>query len=141
MAECGDTRRRIHPAPPQRRAGSLDESAGALESDRYSAARVLAEAHPGTWLLKGAGTIVAEPAAIPCVCEGGNPGMASGGWAMCLTGVVAALLAQGCSAFDAASAGACVHAAGGRRGRARDGQRGMFASDVIAALRPVVDRL
>ena len=126
-----------HPAEAGR---VLDESAGALESDRYSAARVLAEAHPGTWLLKGAGTIVAEPSAIPCVCEGGNPGMASGGMGDVLTGVVAALLAQGCSAFDAASAGACVHAAAADAA-ARDGQRGMFASDVIAALRPVVDRL
>ena len=118
----------------------LGESPGALESDRFSAARALAEAHPGTWLLKGAGTIVVEPGAIPRVCEGGNPGMAAGGMGDVLTGVVAALLAQGCSAFDAASAGACVHAAAGDAA-ARDGRRGMLASDVIAALRPLVDRL
>lgn len=118
----------------------LGEPAGALESDRFSAARALAEAHPGTWLLKGAGTIVAEPGAIPRVCGGGNPGMASGGMGDVLTGVVAALLAQGCSAFDAASAGACVHAAAGDAA-AGGGERGMLASDLIAALRPLVDRL
>ena len=118
----------------------LGEPAGAVESDRFAAARALVEAHPGTWLLKGAGTIVAAPGAVPCVCEGGNPGMASGGMGDVLTGVVAALLAQGCGGFDAAAAGACVHAAAGDAA-ARDGERGMLASDVIAALRPLVDRL
>ena len=118
----------------------LGEPAGIVESDRFAAARALAEAHPGTWLLKGAGTIVAEPGAIPRVCEGGNPGMASGGMGDVLTGVVAALLAQGCGGFDAASAGACVHAAAGDAA-AGDGERGMLASDVVAALRPLVDRL
>ena len=118
----------------------LGECAAALESDRFSAARALAEAHPGTWLLKGAGTIVVEPGATPRVCEGGNPGMASGGMGDVLTGVVAALLAQGLSAFDAASAGACVHAAAGDAA-AGSGRRGMLASDVVAALRPLVDRL
>ena len=118
----------------------LGTPVGALESDRFSAVRALAEAHPGTWLLKGAGTIVAEPGATPRVCEGGNPGMASGGMGDVLTGVVAALLAQGCRAIDAASAGACVHAAAGDAA-ARDGERGMLASDVVAVLRPLVDRL
>ena len=118
----------------------LGTPAGALESDRFSAARALAEAHPGTWLLKGAGTIVAGPGAIPRVCEGGNPGMASGGMGDVLTGVVAALLAQGCHAIDAAAAGACVHAAAADAA-ARDGERGLLASDVIAALRPLVARL
>ena len=118
----------------------LGQSAGAVESDRFAAARALAEAHPGTWLLKGAGTIVAGPGAIPRVCEGGNPGMASGGMGDVLTGIVAALLAQGCGGLDAASAGACLHAAAGDAA-ARDGERGLLAGDVVAALRPLVDRL
>ena len=126
-----------HPAEAGR---ILGEPASVLESDRFSAARALAEAHPGAWLLKGAGTIVAASGAVARVCEGGNPGMASGGMGDVLTGVVAALLAQGLDGFDAASAGACVHAAAGDAA-ARDGRRGMLASDVIAALRPLVDRL
>lgn len=40
----------------------------------------------------------------------------------------------------AASAGACVHAAAGDAA-AGDGERGMLAGDVVAALRPLVDRL
>ena len=118
----------------------LGESAAVLESDRFAAARALAAAHPGVWLLKGAGTIVAEPGAIPRVCEGGNPGMASGGMGDVLTGIVAGLLAQGYGGFDAASTGACLHAAAGDTA-ARNGERGMLAGDVIAALRPLADRL
>ena len=137
---CVAKRAVVHTPHPGEAGRVLGEPAGALESDRFSAARTLAAAHDGTWLLKGAGTIVAERATIPHVCEGGNPGMASGGMGDVLTGIVAALLAQGCSAFDAAVTGACVHAAAGDAA-ARDGERGMFASDVIAALRPLVDRL
>ncbi len=130
----------VHTPHPGEAGRILGEPARALESDRFSAARALAEAHPGTWLLKGAGTIVTAAGAVPRVCEGGNPGMASGGMGDVLTGVVAALLAQGLDGFDAASAGACLHAAAGDAA-ARDGVRGLLASDVIAALRPLVDRL
>ena len=134
------TRAVVYTPHPGEAGRVLGEPARGLESDRFSAARALAEAHPGIWLLKGAGTIVAEAGAVPRVCEGGNPGMASGGMGDVLTGVVAALLAQGLDGFDAASAGACLHAAAGDVA-ARDGRRGMLASDVIAALRPLVDRL
>ena len=126
-----------HPAEAGRVLGT---SAAVLESDRFSAARALAEAHRGTWLLKGAGTIVAGPGTLPRVCEGGNPGMASGGMGDVLTGIVAALLAQGCGALDAASAGACLHAAAADAAVA-GGERGMLAGDVIAALRPLADHL
>ena len=126
-----------HPAEAGR---VLGKPAAVLESDRFSTARALAESHPGAWLLKGAGTIVAGPGTLPRVCEGGNPGMASGGMGDVLTGVVAALLAQGCGALDAASAGACLHAAAADSA-ARDGERGMLASDVVAALRRLADRL
>ena len=126
-----------HPAEAGR---VLGKAAAVLERDRFSTARALAEAHRGTWLLKGAGTIVAGPGTLPRVCEGGNPGMASGGMGDVLTGVVAALLAQGCGALDAASAGACLHAAAADAA-APGGERGMLASDVVAELRPLADRL
>ena len=134
------TRAVVYTPHPGEAGRVLGESVAALESDRFAAVRALAAAHPGTWLLKGAGTLVAEAGATPRVCEGGNPGMASGGMGDVLTGVVAALLAQGCSALDAASAGACVHAAAGDEA-ARGGERGLLASDVVAALRPLVDQL
>ena len=118
----------------------LGKPASAVETDRFESVRALVSMHGGTWLLKGPGTIVAEPESVPRVCQGGNPGMAGGGMGDVLTGVIAALLAQGCSALDAASAGACLHAAAGDVA-SRDGERGMLAGDVIAELRPLVNRL
>ena len=137
---CAAERAVVYTPHPAEAGRVLGESAAVLESDRFAAARALAAAHPGIWLLKGAGTIVAEPGAVPRVCEGGNPGMASGGMGDVLTGVVAGLLAQGCGGLDAASTGACLHAAAGDAA-ARDGERGMLAGDVTAALRPLADRL
>ena len=130
----------VYTPHPGEAARVLDMSVDTLESDRFASAQALAETRPGTWLLKGAGTIVAESGVIPRVCEGGNPGMASGGMGDVLTGIVAALLAQGCGAFDAASAGACVHAAAGDTA-AESGERGLLAGDVVEALRALVGRL
>ena len=54
-----------------------------------------------------------------------------------LTGVIAALLAQGLDAFEAAGAAVWLHAAAGRgwRPRRQGAAEGVIASDVIAALR------
>jgi NAD(P)H-hydrate epimerase len=73
----------------------------------------------------------------PAICDGGNPGMASGGMGDVLTGVVAGLLAQGMELRDAAEAGVCLHAAAGDAA-AVAGERGLLASDLIAALREVI---
>ena len=52
-----------------------------------------------------------------------------------LTGVIAALLAQGLDAFAAAAAGVWLHAAAGTEAaRRQGGAEGVIASDVIAAL-------
>jgi len=66
--------------------------------------------------------------------------MASGGMGDALTGIVAALVAQGLSLEEAAGAGVCLHAAAGDLAAARGGERGLLASDLIAALRPVLNR-
>lgn len=59
-----------------------------------------------TLLLKGARTIIAEKGIPSLFNSTGNPGMASGGMGDTLTGVCGALLAQGLSPHQAASAGA-----------------------------------
>jgi NAD(P)H-hydrate epimerase len=51
-----------------------------------------------------------------------------------LTGVVAALRAQGLSPFDAASCGALLHAAAGDAA-VGDGERGLLPSDLFSHLR------
>ncbi len=55
----------------------------------------------GVLLLKGAGTLVTDGTRLYCNTTG-NPGMATGGSGDVLAGLIAALIAQGLSAFDAA---------------------------------------
>ena len=86
-------------------------------------------------MLKGAGTIVAARNRKPCVIVAGNPGMAVGGMGDLLTGVIAALRAQGLPAFDAAACGALLHAAAGDDAAADGGERGLLPSDLLGHLR------
>ena len=105
-----------------------------VQSDRVAAARAMAERHACVVVLKGAGTVVAAPGASPRIIDAGNPGMAVGGMGDVLTGVIAALRAQGLSSFDAATAGAVLHGAAGDAA-AWDGQRGLLPSDLMPHIR------
>ncbi|WP_424682880.1 NAD(P)H-hydrate dehydratase [Frateuria sp. YIM B11624] len=105
-----------------------------VERDRFAAVRTLAQRFGAVVVLKGAGSLVADPDGRLDVCPWGNPGMASGGMGDLLTGLIAALLAQGCPAPDAARLGVGLHARAGDRA-AREGERGMIASDLLAPLR------
>lgn len=66
------------------------------------------KAHPVTLLLKGARTIIGESGSPAAYNTTGHPGMASGGMGDVLTGVCAALIAQGKSPHEAAMLGAWV---------------------------------
>ncbi|GAB3376365.1 bifunctional ADP-dependent NAD(P)H-hydrate dehydratase/NAD(P)H-hydrate epimerase [Lysobacter rhizosphaerae] len=109
-------------------------STAEVQRDRYRAARDLSGRYRCTVVLKGAGTIVASPDRPPRVIAAGNPGMAVGGMGDVLTGTIAALRAQGLQAFDAASAGALLHAAAGDAA-AGNGERGLLPSDLMPWLR------
>jgi len=124
-----------HPAEAAR---LLKTNTAAIESNRPAAAHALAAKYGCVVLLKGAGTLIAAPNLTLGVCLFGNAGMASGGMGDVLTGVIAALLAQGLSAFDAAEQGALLHAKAGDRAAAM-GMRGLLAGDVISELRSVVN--
>lgn len=105
-----------------------------IEHDRFAAARELAKRYAAVVVLKGSGTLIADPDGRLDVCPWGNPGMASGGMGDLLTGIVAALLAQGCGAWRAARLGVGLHARAGDRA-AQQGERGLLASDLLAPLR------
>lgn len=103
-----------------------------IQADRYQAARAIAQAYGATVVLKGAGTIVADDSGW-VVVHPGTAAMATPGMGDCLAGMIAALMAQGYSAREAAIAGADRHA----RLAAGIAQRQclVLASDVIQALR------
>lgn len=125
-----------HPGEAARLLGT--DIAG-IERDRSDAVRALQSRFGGVAVLKGAGTLIqGEPSRPPAVCSEGNPGMATAGSGDVLTGVIGALRAQGLETEEAAAAGVCLHAAAGDRA-ARTGERGLIASDIIAALRPLAN--
>lgn len=64
--------------------------------------------HPVVLLLKGARTVIGESGKSAAYNTTGHPGMASGGMGDVLTGVCAALIAQGRSAHEAAMLGAWI---------------------------------
>jgi ADP-dependent NAD(P)H-hydrate dehydratase len=96
-------------------------------------ARRLAASIDAVILLKGAGTLVTDggrEARNPT----GNAGMATAGTGDVLTGVAAALLAQGMAAFDAARLAAWVHGRAGDAAAADLGQISMTARDLLDRL-------
>ena len=109
-----------------------------VQADRFTAANALAARFHAVVVLKGAGTVVAAPDALPRVVAAGNPGMAVGGMGDLLTGIIAALRAQGLGALDAASTGALLHSLAGDAA-ASDGQRGLLPTDLLAPLRRLVN--
>jgi len=93
---------------------------------------------PVTLLLKGARTIIGESGSAPSFNSTGHPGMGSGGMGDVLTGVCAALIAQGKTPLESAKLGAWVC---GRSAEIalRDGrfsQESLSASAVIDFLGP-----
>lgn len=124
---------------PGEAARLLKTTASAIQRDRFAAARRLVERFGGTCVLKGAGTVIAYDAGR-WVCDRGNPGMASGGTGDVLTGVIAALRAQGLAAVDAARVGVCVHGAAGDDA-ATAGEAGLLASDLYPYIRRRLNRI
>jgi NAD(P)H-hydrate epimerase len=112
-----------------------------IERERLRHVRAAAEQARAVVVLKGDDTLIAEPRGRVAVSAGGSPALATAGTGDVLTGVIAALLAQGLDGFTAAAAGVLLHARAGREAARRMGApEGVIASDVIAALPSVRSR-
>ncbi|MQP76290.1 NAD(P)H-hydrate dehydratase [Stenotrophomonas sp. MYb238] len=123
---------------PGEAARLLDVDTATIQRDRFAAAQAMAERFSAVVVLKGAGTVVAAPGQLPRVIAAGNPGMAVGGMGDLLTGVIAALLAQGLAPFDAAATGALLHGLAGDAAAAA-GQRGLLPRDLLPHLRALAN--
>ena len=85
---------------------------------------------PPVVILKGADTVVTDGLRI-YTNKTGNPGMATGGSGDALTGVIAALIGQGISRFDAAVLGVHVHGRAGDLAAKEIGELSLVATDLI----------
>jgi hydroxyethylthiazole kinase-like uncharacterized protein yjeF len=116
-----------HPAEAAR---LLDCSTHDVQADRIAAATTLARRLRAVVVLKGAGSLIAAPDGRYRLNPTGGPALAAAGQGDVLCGLVAALLAQGMDALDAASLAVFAHGlAGDAFQRENRGAIGLTASE------------
>lgn len=123
---------------PGEAARLLNERIEIVQEDRLSAVKAIHKQYGGVSVLKGAGTLVIAPNFLPGVCNKGNPGMATAGMGDILSGIIGALLAQGIPAGDAVELAVCIHGMAGDLA-AKEGQRGLIATDLLPYIRRLVN--
>jgi NAD(P)H-hydrate epimerase len=112
-----------------------------VSAARPSHARFLARETGAIVVLKGAGTVVADPSGRIAVNPTGGPVLGTGGTGDVLAGLVGALLAQRVAPFDAAALAAFVHGAAGDLVAERRGSRGALAGEIADAIPEVTHAL
>lgn len=116
--------------PHMAEAARLLEVDRVLDDERKEKALELSQSFNSTVVMKGNNTIVVSNEEI-YFNETGNPGMATGGAGDVLTGIIAALAAQGYEPFEASKIGVYVHGLAGDICEAEIGQIGMTAIDIL----------
>jgi NAD(P)H-hydrate epimerase len=105
-----------------------------IEENRIEMARTGSSMGDATVVLKGGPTATGVPDGSVYLNSTGNPGMATVGSGDVLTGIVAALWAQGVPQNAAAYAGVFLHGLAGDIARDIFGQRSIIAQDLIDQL-------
>jgi NAD(P)H-hydrate epimerase len=105
-----------------------------IQKDRIGVAQHYSQTWGVTVVLKGARTVVAAPDGDIAITLSGGPNLATAGTGDVLTGVIAGLLAQGSTPWDAARCGTYLHGHAGDLWRAENGDVGMLAEDLVGLL-------
>lgn len=92
-------------------------------------------------LLKDSHSVVASPDGRICINTTGTPAMSKGGTGDCLTGLIAGLIAQGVSVFEAACLGAYINGLAGERAAEEKGEYGILASDIADSIPHIMEKL
>lgn len=126
---------------PLEAARLLGREVADIQQDRIRSAITLAQRYGSTVVLKGAGSVIAQPSGAWWINPTGNAGLSSAGTGDVLSGMIGALLAQGLGDVSAAQLGVFVHGAAAewlsRRG---NGPVGLTASEVMDAGRRLLNQ-
>ncbi|RUO62978.1 NAD(P)H-hydrate dehydratase [Pseudidiomarina insulisalsae] len=124
---------------PGEAARLLNSSSSEVEKDRYQAVNELGNRYQAQVLLKGAGSLIANPVARHLrICHRGSPALAVGGAGDVLSGIAGSLIAQGLPAEAVLPVATWLHAVAGEHA-AIDGERGTLPSDLFGPLRKLVN--
>jgi NAD(P)H-hydrate epimerase len=115
-----------HPGEFARLAGT---DTATVQKNRGSLAVQFAAEHRLVLVLKGHRSVITDGRRV-AINTTGNSGMATGGTGDVLTGLIAALLAQGMAAFEAAQLGAHLHGLAGDLAAKSVSKPGLIASDL-----------
>lgn len=96
---------------PLEAARLLGRNTAQVQQDRLKATNQMATMFGCTVVLKGSGTVIAEPGQVSVLNTTGNARLATAGTGDVLAGMVGAYLAQGQTAFQAACAAVYMHGA------------------------------
>ena len=111
-----------------------------VQSQRSQTAIDLAQRYHAVCILKGAQSVIADPNGQCVTNPTGNAGLASGGTGDVLCGVVASLIAQGLSAWQASTTGCFIHGLAADQLLAQGiGPIGMRASEVALQIRRILN--
>ncbi len=135
------TQEKILTPHPAEAARLLKTSTSLIQANRIKAAQQIAEKYHAVTILKGAGSIIARADGYYRVNLSGSPSLSSAGQGDVLTGMCAALLAQGLSAFCAASFATYIHGLAGQQYTEAEGQIGLSASATIPLAKKILNTL
>lgn len=101
--------------------------------ERKKQAVQIAQRFQLTMVLKGAGTVVADPTRV-FINPTGNPGLAKGGSGDVLTGMIAGLAAQGMNLWQSARFGVFLHGLAADQAVKKTGEASLMARDLLEVL-------
>ncbi len=128
---------RIFTPHPGELARLVHADGATVQARRQELAIEFAVEHDVIVVLKGQGTLVTDGERMYQNTTG-NPGMATGGTGDLLTGIIAALIGQHLSPFEAAQLGVYVHGKAGDLARDQIGEVSLIATDLLDFLPPAL---
>lgn len=112
-----------------------------LKENRLELLGGFTDEYPVTCVLKDARTLVSKAGQSMCLNMSGNAAMAKGGSGDVLTGMIAGILAQKLTEFDAASLAVYLHGHAGDVARDKKGVYSVLASDILDCISAVLKHI
>ena len=135
LSRLGSSKRTVILTPhPLELARLMALSVGEIQADRIGSALRFAKESRATVVLKGAGTLIASGDGALSINPSGSPALSKAGSGDVLAGTVAAFLAQGIPAHDAASLAVYLHGSAGDRLALEFSEYGVLASQLPAMI-------